>query len=173
LYTAWQFNNHPQTLRSQLKPGRAQYCTVSGAIHGTATISPVKTKLITVNHLTYFSGMTSGREDTPPSGFLTLTPFPSPNVGEIPPIIASNFIVRSLKNIPLTNHASLSANLDPMISPTFVEANYEVLESLLRERRRQVQNEDLHTELDYYSEKYDEEKEIEAYHIPPKRKREA
>ncbi|GJS80833.1 hypothetical protein Tco_0747374 [Tanacetum coccineum] len=96
LYTAWQFNNHPQTLRSQLKPGRVQYCTVSGVIHGTATISSVKPK-----------------------------------------------------------------------------ANYEVLESLLRERRRQVQNEDLHTELDYYSKKYDEEKEIEAYHTPPRRKREA
>ncbi|GJW24890.1 hypothetical protein Tco_0038701 [Tanacetum coccineum] len=45
--------------------------------------------------------------------------------------------------------------------PAFVEANYEVLESLLRGRRRQVRNEDIRTKLDYYSEKYDEEREME------------
>ncbi|GJT39932.1 hypothetical protein Tco_0939797 [Tanacetum coccineum] len=31
----------------------------------------------------------------------------------------------------------------------------------LRDHRRQVRNEDLHTELDYYSEEYDEEREME------------
>ncbi|GJY62639.1 hypothetical protein Tco_0464099 [Tanacetum coccineum] len=40
-----------------------------------------------------------------------------------------------------------------------MEANYELLESLLRDRRRQVRNEDLLTELDYYSEEYDEERD--------------
>ncbi|GKA53750.1 retrovirus-related pol polyprotein from transposon TNT 1-94 [Tanacetum coccineum] len=65
------------------------------------------------------------------------------------------------ENTPLTNHASTSANPDPAISPTFVEVNYEVLESLLRERRWQIRNEDLYTKLEYYSEEYDEEIEME------------
>ncbi|GKC59971.1 hypothetical protein Tco_1087569 [Tanacetum coccineum] len=37
-----------------------------------------------------------------------------------------------------------------MISPAFMEANYEILESLLRERQRQIRNEDLCTELEYF-----------------------
>nr|GEV78069.1 ribonuclease H-like domain-containing protein [Tanacetum cinerariifolium] len=57
-----------------------------------------------------------------------------------------------------------------MISPTFIEANYEVIESLLRERRRHMRNEDLCTELEYFSEKYDEEMEIKPR---PTRAREA
>ncbi|GJZ25156.1 hypothetical protein Tco_0562615, partial [Tanacetum coccineum] len=48
-----------------------------------------------------------------------------------------------------------------MISPAFAEANYEILESLLRERQKQIRNEDLRTELEYSSEEYDEEREIE------------
>ncbi|GJY27792.1 hypothetical protein Tco_0403559 [Tanacetum coccineum] len=48
-----------------------------------------------------------------------------------------------------------------MISPSFVEANYEVLESLLRERQRQIRNKDLRTELEYFSEDCDEEREME------------
>ncbi|GJU44378.1 hypothetical protein Tco_1201644 [Tanacetum coccineum] len=42
-----------------------------------------------------------------------------------------------------------------------LEANYEVLESLLRDHRRQVRNKDIRTELDYYSEEYDKEREME------------
>ncbi|GKC83812.1 hypothetical protein Tco_1139529, partial [Tanacetum coccineum] len=42
-----------------------------------------------------------------------------------------------------------------------IEANYEILESLLRDRRRQICNEDLRTELEYFSEDYDEELEME------------
>nr|GEV75158.1 hypothetical protein [Tanacetum cinerariifolium] len=37
-------------------------------------------------------------------------------------------------------------------------SNYEVLESLLRDRKRHVHNEDLRTELEYYSEEYDAER---------------
>ncbi|GJT16267.1 hypothetical protein Tco_0874973 [Tanacetum coccineum] len=48
-----------------------------------------------------------------------------------------------------------------MISPAFVEANYKVLKSLLREQRRQKRNEDLRTELEYFSEEYNEEREME------------
>nr|GEU55501.1 reverse transcriptase domain-containing protein [Tanacetum cinerariifolium] len=46
-------------------------------------------------------------------------------------------------------------------SPSFVEANYETLESLLRDRRRQMRNNDIRTELEYFSEDYDEEREME------------
>ncbi|GKA82958.1 hypothetical protein Tco_0789706 [Tanacetum coccineum] len=48
-----------------------------------------------------------------------------------------------------------------MISPAFIEANYEILESILRERRRQIRNEGLCTKLGYFSEEYDEEREME------------
>nr|GEV79632.1 reverse transcriptase domain-containing protein [Tanacetum cinerariifolium] len=53
---------------------------------------------------------------------------------------------------------------------SFVEANYKVLESLLRERRRQIRNEDLRTELEYFNEDYDEEREME---LRPEPNREA
>ncbi|GJV74724.1 hypothetical protein Tco_1506308 [Tanacetum coccineum] len=57
--------------------------------------------------------------------------------------------------------AFTSANPNLMISPDFIEANYEVHESLLREQRRPIRNEDLQTELDYFSEDYNEERELE------------
>ncbi|GJT85111.1 hypothetical protein Tco_1066828 [Tanacetum coccineum] len=85
----------------------------------------------------------SRREMTPPSGFLTLTPILNPKANELPPMTTSTFTVKSPKNMPLTYRASTLANPDPMISPAFVEANYEVLESLLREHRRRIRNEDL------------------------------
>ncbi|GKB12302.1 hypothetical protein Tco_0846225 [Tanacetum coccineum] len=83
------------------------------------------------------------REDTQPPCFSTLTPLPDQNVGKLPPITTSTFTIKSPENTPLTNRASTSANPDLIISLTFVEANYEVLESLLRDRRRQVRIEDL------------------------------
>ncbi|GJR83721.1 hypothetical protein Tco_0154506 [Tanacetum coccineum] len=107
--------------------------------------------------------MTSGREMTPPPGFSTLTPIPSSN--KLPPITISTFTARTLENTLLTNHASTSVNPNPMISPAFVEANYEVLESLLREQMRQKRNEDLCTELEYFSEEYDEGREMEHKHV--------
>nr|GEU47802.1 hypothetical protein [Tanacetum cinerariifolium] len=48
-----------------------------------------------------------------------------------------------------------------MISLAFVEANYKILESLLRDRRRWIRNEDLRTELEYFSKDYGEECEME------------
>nr|GEY78557.1 hypothetical protein [Tanacetum cinerariifolium] len=71
------------------------------------------------------------------------------------------FPPRTPENTPHAYVVSTSANPDPTINPTFVEANYEVLEYLLRERKRQMRNEDLRTELKYFSEEYDEEREIE------------
>ncbi|GJT33611.1 hypothetical protein Tco_0924030 [Tanacetum coccineum] len=63
--------------------------------------------------------------------------------------------------MPLAYHVSTSANLDPMINLAFVEANYKVLESLLRERMRQMRNKDLRTKLEYFSEEYVKESEME------------
>ncbi|GJX49241.1 hypothetical protein Tco_0276086 [Tanacetum coccineum] len=108
--------------------------------------------------------MTNGREESPPPGFATLTPIPGPSVGELPPITVSTFTVRTPENTPLTNYASTSANPNPLISPAFIEANDEALKSLLKERRKQIRNEGLCTELDYYSEEYDEDKEMEPRH---------
>ncbi|GKG46929.1 hypothetical protein Tco_0504126, partial [Tanacetum coccineum] len=48
-----------------------------------------------------------------------------------------------------------------MIKPAVIEANYEILKSLIRERWKQIRNEDLCTELGYFSEEYDEEREME------------
>ncbi|GKG25974.1 hypothetical protein Tco_0399120 [Tanacetum coccineum] len=66
---------------------------------------------------------------------------------------------------PLTHHASTSANPNPMISPTFIKANYEILESLVKERQKQIRNEDLRTELKYFSKEYDEEMEMELRYV--------
>ncbi|GKC22355.1 hypothetical protein Tco_1024505, partial [Tanacetum coccineum] len=63
-------------------------------------------------------------------------------------------------NTPFAYRASTSTDPTPMISPAFIEANYEILESLLRDRRRQIHNEDLRTEVEYFSEDYDEEREM-------------
>ncbi|GJW74721.1 hypothetical protein Tco_0134091 [Tanacetum coccineum] len=103
--------------------------------------------------------MTSRIELTPPLGFSTLTPIPSSN--ELPPITVSTFTTTTLENTSLNNRVSTSANPDTMIFPTFVEANYEILESLLRERQKQICNEDLRTELEYFSKDYEEEREME------------
>ncbi|GKA07786.1 reverse transcriptase domain-containing protein [Tanacetum coccineum] len=107
---------------------------------------------------------------TPPPVFSNLTHLSGPNASKIPPITASTFTARQSENTPPINRTSTSNNLDPMINPNFVEANYEVLKSLLREHRRQRRNEDLRTELEYRSEEYDEEREMEPR---PMRVREA
>ncbi|GKA31081.1 hypothetical protein Tco_0717386 [Tanacetum coccineum] len=63
--------------------------------------------------------------------------------------------------MPLAFRVSTSANPSPMISHAFIDTNYEVLESLLREHKGQMRNEDLPTELDYFSKEYDKEREME------------
>ncbi|GKD76074.1 hypothetical protein Tco_1334356, partial [Tanacetum coccineum] len=100
------------------------------------------------------------RNDTT-TRFFDFNPHTCPNANELPPITVSTFIAITLKNTPLTHHASTLANPDPMIRPAFVEANYEVLESLLWERRKQIYNKDPHTKLEYLSEEYDKERERE------------
>ncbi|GKB38392.1 hypothetical protein Tco_0883334 [Tanacetum coccineum] len=76
------------------------------------------------------------------------------------------FAATTPENTPLAYRASTSTNLNPVISTTFVEANYETLESLLRKRRRQMRNNDLRTELVYFNEDYDEEREMEPRSEP-------
>ncbi|GJZ96629.1 hypothetical protein Tco_0668963 [Tanacetum coccineum] len=98
---------------------------------------------------------------TPPPGFSTSPQIPNNTTIERPPLITIVFSATTPENTPFAYRASTSANPNPMIRPPFVEVNYQVLESLLRERRRQIRNEDLRTELEYFSEDYDEEKEME------------
>nr|GEZ92696.1 reverse transcriptase domain-containing protein [Tanacetum cinerariifolium]GEZ92707.1 reverse transcriptase domain-containing protein [Tanacetum cinerariifolium]GFA42907.1 reverse transcriptase domain-containing protein [Tanacetum cinerariifolium] len=70
------------------------------------------------------------------------------------------FAAATPENTPPAYCASTSTNTNPVISPAFGEANYETLESQLRDRRRQMRNNDLRTELEYFSEDYDKEKEM-------------
>ncbi|GKD98476.1 hypothetical protein Tco_1382373 [Tanacetum coccineum] len=81
--------------------------------------------------------------------------------GAILPTTTTMFAATTPENTPLAYRASTSTNPNPVISPAFVEANYETLESLLRDRRRQMRNNDLRTELEYFREDYDEEREME------------
>ncbi|GKG61057.1 hypothetical protein Tco_0616873, partial [Tanacetum coccineum] len=62
------------------------------------------------------------------------------------------FVATTPGNMPFAYRASTSTDPTPMISPAFVEANYEILESLLRDKRRQICNEDRRTKLEYFSE---------------------
>ncbi|GKE60130.1 hypothetical protein Tco_1510497, partial [Tanacetum coccineum] len=105
--------------------------------------------------------MTNERELTPQSCLSTPPQIPNINTSERPHVTTIGFAATTPENTPFAYRASNSANPNPMISPAFVEANYEILESLLRERRRQIRNEDLRTELEYFSEDYDEEREME------------
>ncbi|GJX60549.1 reverse transcriptase domain-containing protein [Tanacetum coccineum] len=98
---------------------------------------------------------------TPPPGFSTPPQIPNNTTSERPLVITTVFAATTPENTPFAYRASTSANPNPMISPAFVEANYEVLGSLLRERRRQIRYEGLRTKLEYFSEDYDEEREME------------
>ncbi|GKA68078.1 hypothetical protein Tco_0767995 [Tanacetum coccineum] len=82
------------------------------------------------------------------------------------PITTTVFATTTLENTPFAYHASILTNPNPTNSPTFVEASYEILESLLREQRRQIRNEDLRTKLEYFSKDYDEEREMEPMPEP-------
>nr|GEU31902.1 reverse transcriptase domain-containing protein [Tanacetum cinerariifolium] len=92
--------------------------------------------------------MTKGREITPPPGFLAV------------PTTTTMFAATTPENTPLANRTSTSTNPNPVITPTFVEANYETLKSLLKDRRRKMRNNDLRTKLEYISEDYDKEREM-------------
>nr|GEV36086.1 reverse transcriptase domain-containing protein [Tanacetum cinerariifolium] len=98
---------------------------------------------------------------TPPPGFSTSPQIPNNTTVERSPMINTLFATTTLENTSFAYCASTSTNPNPMISPTFVEANYEVLDSLLTEQQRHIRNEDLRTKLEYFSEDYDEVREME------------
>ncbi|GJV50228.1 hypothetical protein Tco_1440440 [Tanacetum coccineum] len=96
----------------------------------------------------------------PPLGFSTPPQIPNIITSERLPMNTTVFAATTPENTPYVYRASTSANPNPMISHAFVEANYEVLKSLLRERRRQIRNEDLRSGLEYFNEDYDGEREM-------------
>nr|GEY15027.1 hypothetical protein [Tanacetum cinerariifolium] len=61
-----------------------------------------------------------------------------------------------------------TTNPNTTISSAFVEATYKILESLLKERRSQIRNKDLRTQLEYFNEDYDDEREMEQ-RLEPRR----
>ncbi|GJR76240.1 hypothetical protein Tco_0088605 [Tanacetum coccineum] len=105
--------------------------------------------------------MTNRREITPPPGFLTPHHIPNVNTNERAPVTTTVFAATTPGNTPFAYRASTSTDLTLMISLAFIEANYEILESLLRDRRRQIRNEDLRTELEYFREDYNKERGME------------
>nr|GEX54508.1 hypothetical protein [Tanacetum cinerariifolium] len=105
--------------------------------------------------------MTNGKEITPPLGFSAPPLIPNIGTSERLPMTTTVFATTTHENTPSAYRDFTSANSNPMISPTFVEANYEVLEYLLKERRRHIRNEHLRTGPGYFSEDYDEEQEME------------
>ncbi|GJU80215.1 reverse transcriptase domain-containing protein [Tanacetum coccineum] len=84
------------------------------------------------------------------------------------PTTTTMFAATTPENTPLAYRASTSTNPNLVISPAFMEANYETLESILRDRRRQMLNNDLRTELEHFSKDYDEEREMESRSEPVK-----
>ncbi|GKC92961.1 hypothetical protein Tco_1158403 [Tanacetum coccineum] len=69
--------------------------------------------------------MTNGKETTPPPGFLTPPQISNINASERPPMPITVFSATTPENTPFAYRASTLANPNPMISPAFVEANYE------------------------------------------------
>ncbi|GJT47437.1 hypothetical protein Tco_0956152 [Tanacetum coccineum] len=105
--------------------------------------------------------MTNGREMMPPPGFSIPPYIPNVNTNERPLITTTVLADTTPGNTPFAYRASTLTDPTTMISPAFVEANYEILKSILRDRRRRIRNEGLRTKLEYFSEYYDEECEME------------
>ncbi|GKB21648.1 hypothetical protein Tco_0855571 [Tanacetum coccineum] len=83
------------------------------------------------------------RETTPPPGFSTPPHIPNINTTERPPVTTTVFATTTPGNTPFAYRASTLTDPAPMISPAF------------------IRSEDLQTELEYFSEDYDEELEME------------
>ncbi|GKA71274.1 hypothetical protein Tco_0777413 [Tanacetum coccineum] len=74
--------------------------------------------------------MSNGRETTSPPGFLTPPHIPNINTTDRPPVTTTVYAATTLGNTSFAYRASTSTDPAPMISPAFVEANYEILESV-------------------------------------------
>nr|GEY39359.1 hypothetical protein [Tanacetum cinerariifolium] len=102
-------------------------------------------------------------------GTATISPIPNITTNERP-LVTTTVFATTTENTQFAYQASTLTNPNPTISPTFMEKNYNILESLLRERRRHLRNKDLRTELEYFGEDYDEDRDMEPR---PERRREA
>ncbi|GJX86462.1 hypothetical protein Tco_0337236 [Tanacetum coccineum] len=72
--------------------------------------------------------MTNGREMTPPPGFSTPPHIPNINTIERPLVTTTVFAATTPGNTSFAYRASTLNEPVPMISPAFVEANYEILD---------------------------------------------
>ncbi|GJS73069.1 hypothetical protein Tco_0705910 [Tanacetum coccineum] len=69
--------------------------------------------------------MTNGIDYGHTSGFSTPPQIPNNTTSERPLVITTVFAATTPENMPFAYRASTSANHNPMISPDFMEANYE------------------------------------------------
>nr|GEY35250.1 reverse transcriptase domain-containing protein [Tanacetum cinerariifolium] len=79
--------------------------------------------------------MTNERETAPPPGFSTPPHIPNVNTNNRTPITTIVFATTTPGNTLFVYYASTLTDPALMISPAFVEDNYEILESLLRDRQ--------------------------------------
>ncbi|GJZ45314.1 reverse transcriptase domain-containing protein [Tanacetum coccineum] len=121
LFKTWILSNHPKHHSISSKPDRAHICTISGAICGTATISPVLTKSYNLK-TTHFSGMKNGREMTPPLGFSTPPHIPNNTTSERLPVTTTVFSATTPENMPFAYHDSTSTNPNPAIMRTTMKS---------------------------------------------------
>ncbi|GKC50941.1 hypothetical protein Tco_1073686 [Tanacetum coccineum] len=91
-----------------------------------------------------------------------------PGRAHILPITTTMFAATTPENTSMAYRASTSANPNLVINSAFVEVNYRALKSVLRDRRRQMRNNDRQTKLEYFSKDYDEEREMEPRLEPTK-----
>ncbi|GKB31339.1 hypothetical protein Tco_0870740 [Tanacetum coccineum] len=109
LSKTWQSFKHPKNSSIPSKPDRAHICTISGAI-----------------------------QTTPPLGFSIPPHIHNINTTERPLVTTTVFAATTPENMTFAYRASTSTDPAPVINPAFVEANYKILKSLLRDRRREV-----------------------------------
>ncbi|GJZ39628.1 hypothetical protein Tco_0586191 [Tanacetum coccineum] len=74
----------------------------------------------------------------PSPDFSTPPHIPNANTNERPLVTTTVFTATTPGNTAFAYRASTLTDPTPMISPAFIEVNYEILESLLRDRRREV-----------------------------------
>nr|GEV43614.1 hypothetical protein [Tanacetum cinerariifolium] len=113
--------------------------------------------------------MTNGREMTPPLVFSTPPHISNINTNERPPVNTTVFVATTPGNKPFAYRASSLTIPTPMISPAFIEANYKILKSILRDRQRQICNKGKEAEPEGISRVTDlqklEERKMEVHNI--------
>nr|GEV02551.1 hypothetical protein [Tanacetum cinerariifolium] len=131
---AWSFKHHPLTLRSPSNPSRANYCTISGAIHGTATIKFKKARNKNESR--------AERESDSRRPSERIIEECGSHGGNIPPLLAAYLRIRG--NIP-PNDTYLSHNVPPSIHNSLQPpsngkiVNYEDLKAKFRSHFSQLE----------------------------------